>query len=181
MKDPRVERTRYHNLNDIIFIAIAAVLSGAESWNEIEFYGEMKEEWLKEVLELPNGIPSHDTFNRLFSALDPDEFEKCFLNWIKSVNEITKGEVVSIDGKTIRGSKRLGFKTATHIVSAWADKNELVLGQIKVDEKSNEITAIPKLLENLLIKDCIVTIDAMGCQKKIARKIVSKQAAYIAF
>ena len=179
MKDPRVERTRYHNLNDIIFIAIAAVLSGAESWNEIEFYGEMKEEWLKEVLELPNGIPSHDTFNRLFSALDPDEFEKCFLNWIKSVNEITKGEVVSIDGKTIRGSKRLGFKTATHIVSAWADKNELVLGQIKVDEKSNEITAIPKLLENLLIKDCIVTIDAMGCQKKIARKIVSKQAAYI--
>ena len=179
MKDPRVERTRYHNLNDIIFIAIAAVLSGAESWNEIEYYGEMKEEWLKEFLELPNGIPSHDTFNRLFSALDPDEFEKCFLNWIKSINEITKGEVVSIDGKTIRGSKKLGFKTATHIVSAWADKNELVLGQIKVEEKSNEITAIPKLLENLLIKDCIVTIDAMGCQKKIARKIVSKQADYV--
>lgn len=179
MKDPRVERTRYHNLDDTIFIAIAAVLSGAESWNEIEYYGEMKEEWLKEVLELPNGIPSHDTFNRLFSALDPEEFEKCFLNWIKSINETTKGEVVSIDGKTIRGSKKLGFKTATHIVSAWADKNELVLGQIKVDEKSNEITAIPKLLENLLIKDCIVTIDAMGCQKKIAGKIISKQANYI--
>jgi len=179
MKDPRVERTRYHHLNDILFIAIAAILSGAESWNEIEYYGEMKEEWLKDVLQLPNGIPSHDTFNRLFSALDSDEFEKCFLNWVKSVNKITKGEVVSIDGKTIRGSKKLGFKTATHIVSAWADKNELVLGQIKVEEKSNEITAIPKLLENLLIQDCIVTIDSMGCQKKIARKIVSKQADYI--
>ena len=101
MKDPRVERTRYHNLNDIIFIAIAAVLSGAESWNEIEFYGEMKEEWLKEVLELPNGIPSHDTFNRLFSALDPDEFEKCFLNWIKSVNEITKGGWLALMGKRL--------------------------------------------------------------------------------
>ncbi len=179
MKDPRVERTRYHNLHDILFITIAAVLSGAESWNEIEFYGKIKKQWLKEVLELPNGIPSHDTFNRLFSALDADEFERCFLNWIKSLNEITKGEVVSIDGKTIRGSKKLGFKTATHIISAWADKNKLVLGQIKVEEKSNEITAIPKLLENLLIKGCIVTIDAMGCQNKIAKKIVSKQADYI--
>ena len=179
MKDPRVERTRYHNLNDIIFITIAAVLSGAETWNEIEFYGEMKQEWLKEVLELPNGIPSHDTFNRLFSALDPVEFERCFLNWIKSVNKTTKGEVISFDGKTIRGSKKIGFKSATHIVSAWADKNEIVLGQIKVDQKSNEITAIPKLLENMLIKDCIVTIDAMGCQKKIAKKIVSQEANYI--
>ena len=179
MKDPRVDRTRYHNLNDIIFIAIAAVLSGAESWNEIEYYGEMKEDWLRTVLELPNGIPSHDTFNRLFSALDPNEFERCFLNWVKSVNESTKGEVVSIDGKTIRGSKKLGFKTATHIVSAWADKNELILGQVKVDEKSNEITAIPQLLDSLLVTGCVVTIDAMGCQKKIARKIVSKKADYI--
>jgi predicted transposase YbfD/YdcC len=179
MKDPRVERTRRHNLDDIIFITIAAVLSGAESWNEIEFYGEMKEKWLKTILELPNGIPSHDTFNRLFSALDPNEFEKCFLNWIKSINKSNQGEIISIDGKTIRGSRKRGFKTATHIVSAWADKNELILGQIKVDEKSNEITAIPQLLESLLIKDSIVTIDAMGCQKKIARKIVSKQADYI--
>ncbi len=128
---------------------------------------------------MPHGIPSHDTFNRVFSALDADAFEQCFLNWIRSVNEITKGEVISIDGKTIRGSKKLGFKTATHIVSSWADKNELVLGQIKVEEKSNEITAIPKLLEHLLLKGCIVTIAAMGCQKKIARKIVSKQAHYI--
>ena len=179
MKDPRVERTRHHNLDDIIFIAIASVLSGAESWNEMECYGEMKEEWLKTILELPNGIPSHDTFNRFFSALDADEFENCFLKWIKSVNKATKGEVISIDGKTIRGSKGLGFKSATHIVSAWADKNEIVLGQIKVDEKSNEITAIPKLLDSLLIKDCIITIDAMGCQKNIAKKIIKKQADYI--
>jgi len=179
MKDPRVDRTRYHDLNDIIFIAIAAVLSGAESWNEIEFYGNIKKDWLETILELPNGIPSHDTFNRVFSALDADEFESCFLGWIKSINEATKGEVVSIDGKTIRGSKRIGFKTATHIISAWADKNELVLGQVKVDQKSNEITAIPKLLDSLLVKGCIVTIDAMGCQKNIAKKIVRKQADYI--
>jgi len=179
MKDPRVDRTRYHNLNDIIFIAIAAVLSGAESWNEIEFYGNIKKDWLEAILELPNGIPSHDTFNRVFSALDAEEFESCFLKWIKSVNEATEGEVVSIDGKTIRGSKKIGFKTATHIISAWADKNELVLGQIKVDQKSNEITAIPKLLDSLLVKGCIVTIDAMGCQKDIAKKIVRKQADYI--
>ncbi len=179
MKDLRVERTRQHNLNDIIFISIAAVLSGAESWNEIEFYGEMKEEWLKTVLELPNGIPSHDTFNRLFSALDPEEFEKNFLSWIKSINKSTKGEVISIDGKTVRGSKKTGFKTATHLVSTWADINELVLGQIKVDEKSNEITAIPQLLDALLIQGSVVTIDAIGCQKKIARQIVSKKADYI--
>jgi predicted transposase YbfD/YdcC len=145
----------------------------------MEYYGEMKKEWLKSILDLSGGIPSHDTFNRFFSALDADEFEKCFLKWVKSINEATQGEVISIDGKTIRGSRKAGFKTATHIVSAWADQNELVLGQIKVDEKSNEITAIPKLLNALLIKGCVVTIDAMGCQKKIARKIVSKQADYI--
>lgn len=179
MKDPRVERTKHHKLDDIIFIAIASVLSGAESWNEMECYGEVKEDWLKTILELPYGIPSHDTFNRFFSALDPEEFESCFLNWIKSINKATKGEVIGIDGKTIRGSKNLGFKTATHIVSAWADKNELVLGQIKVDEKSNEITAIPKLLDSLLLEGCIVTIDAMGCQKNIAKKIIKKNANYI--
>ncbi len=179
MRDPRIDRTKHHNFDDIIFIAIASVLSGAESWNEMEYYGEMKEDWLKTILELPNGIPSHDTFNRLFSSLDPDEFENCFLKWIKSINKAMVGEVVSIDGKTIRGSKKSGFKTATHIVSAWADKNEIVLGQIKVDEKSNEITAIPKLLNSLLIKGCIVTIDAMGCQTKIAKKIIKKKADYI--
>jgi len=179
MKDPRVDRTKRHLFDDIVFIAIATVLSGGESWNEMEEYGEMKKEWLCSFLELPNGIPSHDTFNRFFSALDAEEFEKCFLLWIKSIHQRTHGEVVSIDGKTMRGSRNQGCKTATHIVSAWADQNELILGQIKVDEKSNEITAIPKLLDVLLLEGCIVTIDAMGCQKSIAKKIVKKNANYI--
>lgn len=179
MKDPRVERTKRHQIDDIIFIAIASVLSGVESWNEMEQYGIYKREWLEGFLQLPNGIPSHDTFNRFFSALDPDIFESCFLAWVKSICEKTKGEIVSIDGKTMRGSRNQGCKSATHIVSAWADQNELILGQIKVSDKSNEITAIPKLLDALLLEGCVVTIDAMGCQKKIAKKIVKKKADYI--
>lgn len=179
MKDPRIERTKQHLIDDILFIAIASVLCGIDSWNEMEEYGEIKKEWLETFLELPNGIPSHDTFNRFFSALNPEEFERCFLSWIKTIQKKTNGEVVSIDGKTMRGSRNKGCKSATHIVSAWADVNELVLGQIKVDDKSNEITAIPVLLDSLLLEGCVVTIDAMGCQKKIARKIVSKKADYI--
>lgn len=179
MKDPRIERTKRHLFDDIVFIAIASVLSGGDSWNDMEEYGVIKKEWLSSFLELPNGIPSHDTFNRFFSALDADVFESCFLSWVKSIHQRTHGEVVSIDGKTMRGSRNQGCKTATHIVSAWADKNELILGQIKVEEKSNEITAIPKLLDALLLEGCVITIDAMGCQKNIARKIVSKKADYI--
>lgn len=179
MKDPRIDRTKQHLLVDIVFIAIASVLSGAESWNEIEQYGKIKKAWLESFLELPNGIPSHDTFNRFFSALDTDEFERCFLNWVKSICVETEGEIISIDGKTIRGSRKQGCKSATHIVSAWADSNELILGQIKVDEKSNEITAIPKLLDALLLEGCVVTIDAMGCQKAIIKKIIKKKADYI--
>lgn len=179
MKDPRVERTKLHKLEDIVFIAIASVLSGIESWNEMEMYGNVKKPWLETFLELPNGIPTHDTFNRFFTALDPDEFESCFLTWIKSISQSTKGELISIDGKTMRGSRLSGCKSATHIVSAWSDKNELILGQIKVDEKSNEITAIPKLLKALLLEGCIVTIDAMGCQRKIAKQIITKKADYI--
>jgi predicted transposase YbfD/YdcC len=179
MKDPRIERTKRHLMDDILFIAIASVLSGVDTWDEMELYGIKKRAWLETFLELPNGIPSHDTFNRFFSALDPDEFEKCFLEWIKSIYEQTHGEVISIDGKTLRGSRNKGFKSATHIVSAWADKNEIILGQIKVDEKSNEITAIPKLLDALLLKGCVVTIDAMGCQKSIAKQIIKKQADYV--
>lgn len=179
MKDPRVDRTKRHLFDDIIFISIASVLCGAESWNDMQEYGEIKKEWLSSFLELPNGIPSHDTFNRFFSALDADEFESCFLSWVQSIYKRTHGEVVSVDGKTIRGSKNQGCKSATHIVSAWADQNELVLGQIKVEEKSNEISAIPKLLDSLLLDGCIVTIDAIGCQKSIARKIVNKKANYI--
>ena len=179
MEDPRVERTKRHLLDDIMFITIAAVLSGAQGWNTIEEYGKAKKEWLETILELPNGIPSHDTFGRVFAALDADKFEEIFLKWIRSLQQNTDGELVSIDGKTIRGSRIGGSKYVTHIVSAWADKNDLILGQIKVDEKSNEIIAIPKLLDMLMIKGSTVTIDAMGTQTKIAKKIVSKGADYI--
>lgn len=179
LTDPRVERTKDHFLEDIIFIAIASVICGAETWNDMENYGNSKESWLRGFLKLPNGIPSHDTFNRVFSSLDPQELEGCFLEWIKSVAQITKGEIVSIDGKSICGSREKGSKSIVHMVSAWANVNHMVLGQVKVDEKSNEITAIPKLLEVLALKGCIVTIDAMGCQKEIAEKIVSNGADYI--
>lgn len=179
MQDPRIERTKDHLLEDIVFITIAAVICTAETWNEIEDFGNAKYAWLKTFLKLPNGIPSHDTFNRFFAALDPKEFEKCFIDWVNSVAKITDGEVVSIDGKTVRGSRGNGAKSAIHMVSAWANTNQLVLGQNKVDEKSNEITAIPALLEVLALKGCIITIDAMGCQTNIAEKIIGKEANYI--
>ena len=179
LTDPRIERTKDHLLEDIVFVAIASIICGAESWNDMENYGKSKESWLKSFLQLPNGIPSHDTFNRVFSTLDPEELEKCFLEWIKSVARITKGEVVSIDGKSIRGSKEKGSKSIVHMVSAWANTNHMVLGQVKVDEKSNEITAIPRLLEVLVLEGCIVTIDAMGCQIEIAKKIIKKRGDYI--
>lgn len=179
MKDPRINRKKLHQLEDIVFITIAAVLSGAESWNDIELYGNQKKDWLSSFLALPNGIPSHDTFNRFFGALDPMEFEKCFSEWVQSLAKIYPGDVVAIDGKTIRGSRGRGFHSAAHIVSAWSQNNQMILGQIKVDQKSNEITAIPVLLDSLLLEGSIVTIDAMGCQKEIARKIRTKRAEYI--
>jgi predicted transposase YbfD/YdcC len=174
LTDPRVDRTKDHLMEDIIFITIAAVICGAETWNDIEQYGKSKQSWLSQYLRLPNGIPSHDTFNRFFSALDPDEFEGAFLSWIRDVSSLTEGEIVSIDGKTICGSRCSGSKRAVHIVSAWASVNQLSLGQVKVDDKSNEITAIPKLLKVLAIKGCMVTIDAMGCQREIAAAITGK-------
>ena len=176
---PRIDRCKEHLMEDIIFITIASVICGAETWNEIESYGESKEDWLRSYLYLPNGIPSHDTFNRFFSALDPLAFEECFLSWIRAVCCLTEGEVVSIDGKSLCGSRDSNGKRAIHLVSAWASVNQLSLGQVKVDEKSNEITAIPKLLEVLALKGCIVTIDAMGCQRDIAENIISKEADYI--
>ena len=179
MPDPRIDRCKAHLLEDIIFITIAAVISGAETWNDIELYGRTKEAWLREYLRLPNGIPSHDTFNRFFSLLNPAVFESAFLSWVRAVSSLTDGEVVSIDGKTIRGSHDSSGKNAIHMVSAWSNANRLSLGQVKVDEKSNEITAIPKLLDVLVLKGCFVTIDAMGCQREIAEKIISKEADYI--
>jgi predicted transposase YbfD/YdcC len=179
LRDPRVERTREHLLEEILLIAIAAVLSGANSWNEIEHYGKSKREWLKTFLTLPGGIPSHDTFNRVFAALDAEQFEQGFAAWVASIAKLTAGEVVAIDGKTLCGTRQAGKKQLVHMVSAWAGANNLVLGQRKVDEKSNEITAIPKLLDALELSGTVVTIDAMGCQRQIAAKIVEKKADYI--
>jgi predicted transposase YbfD/YdcC len=184
LRDPRVERTREHLLEEILLIAIAAILSGANGWNEIEDYARSKQEWFKGFLTLPSGIPSHDTFNRVFSALDPEELEKGFVAWVSSIAKLTAGEVVAIDGKTLRGAsepskKGADKKAIVHMVSAWANTNSLVLGQRRVDEKSNEITAIPKLLDALELSGTVVTVDAMGCQRVIAAKIIDKKADYI--
>ena len=179
LRDPRVERNREHLLEEILLIAIAAVLSGAESWNDIADYGEAKREWLKTFLSLPSGIPSHDTFNRVFAALDPEEMEKGFVAWVSSIARLSAGEVVAIDGKALCGTRETGKKTLVHMVSAWAESNGLVLAQRKVDEKSNEITAIPKLLDALELAGTVVTIDAMGCQREIAGRIVEKKADYV--
>ena len=179
LRDPRVERTREHLLEEILLMTIAAVLSGAGSWNEIEGYGKAKRLWFKGFLKLPGGIPSHDTFNRVISGLDPAELEKGFAAWVSSIAKLTAGEVVAIDGKALCGTREAGKKTLVHMVSAWASANNLVLAQRKVDDKSNEITAIPKLLAALELSGTVVTIDAMGCQRSIAEKIVAKKADYI--
>jgi predicted transposase YbfD/YdcC len=180
LPDPRVERTKHHALIDILVIAVCAVISGADSWVDIEAYGKAKEAWLRGFLALPNGIPSHDTFGRVFGLLDPVAFERCFLNWVQSVFAITEGQVIAVDGKTVRRSRdeTLG-KGAIHMVSAWATQNHLVLGQVKTEEKSNEITAIPQLLALLDLHGCIVTIDAMGCQTAIAEQIVNQGGDYV--
>jgi predicted transposase YbfD/YdcC len=179
LQDPRVERTREHILEEILLIAIAAILSGANGWNEIENYGKAKSDWLRGFLRLPSGIPSHDTFNRVFAALDPEALEQGFVAWVASIAKLTAGEVVAIDGKSLRGTRKHGSKAIVHMVSAWANSNNLVLGQRKIDDKSNEITAIPKLLDALELTGTVVTIDAMGCQRSIAEKIVDRRADYI--
>jgi predicted transposase YbfD/YdcC len=166
-------------LQDIVLIAIAAILSGASGWDEIERYGKAKKPWFKGFLQLPGGIPSHDTFNRVFQALDPVELENSFLGWVKTIARLTSGEVVAIDGKTLRGTAGAEGKPIVHMVSAWASANNLVLAQRKTDAKSNEITAIPQLLAALELSGTVVTIDAIGCQKAIAEKIVDNQADYI--
>lgn len=180
MSDPRIERTKDHLLIDILAITILAVISGADGWVAIEAYGEAKYEWLKDFLELPNGIPSHDTFSRVFSRIEPEEFQQCFLSWVNSITKKLGVEVIAIDGKTLKQSyDRNKKQKALHIVSAWSTSNKLVLGQQKVDKKSNEITAIPTLLEMLEIEGSIITIDAMGCQKEIASLIIKKKADYV--
>ena len=180
VEDPRIERTKLHQLIDVITIAICAVICGADSWVAIETYGQAKKEWLKRFLELPNGIPSHDTFARIFSLIDPQNFQECFVSWMKSVAHLTDGEVIAIDGKSLKHSydKKAGNRSI-NMVSAWAATNKLVLGQRKVDSKSNEITAIPELIKVLDISGCIVTIDAIGCQKEIVNLISQKDGDYI--
>lgn len=178
LKDSRrASGNKQHELLDIVAICICAVISGAESWEEIESYGKIKQEWLSTFLNLPNGIPSHDTMNRVISTLCPIHFEECFSNWVSSLIVAT-GEIISIDGKTICGAKVNG-KSPIHMVSAWASVNNIALGQVKVTEKSNEITAIPTLIESLAIEGAVITIDAMGCQKKIAKCIVDRKAHYV--
>src|ERR1051325_6544762 len=163
--DPRIDRTKRHKLIDILVIAICATICGAEGWEEFELFGQSKHDWFKGFLELPNGIPSDDTFRRVFSRINPLQFQQCFLEWVRSVYELTQGQVIAIDGKHSRRSyDRATAKSAINMVSAWASENQMVLGQVKVDEKSNEITAIPELLRMLEISGCIVTMDAMGCQ-----------------
>jgi predicted transposase YbfD/YdcC len=177
--DPRVTGRCNHLLVDIIVIAITAILCGADDWNSIEGFGKAKQEWFRRFLQLPSGIPSHDTFRRVFARISPSAFQECFIEWVRDVAGTIKG-VIAIDGKTLRRSHDRGIgKKAIHMVSAWAAENSLVLGQVKTDEKSNEITAIPELLKLLDINGCIVTIDAMGCQKAIAKQIIEKKADYV--
>ena len=175
----RKERTSLHSLKDILVLSLCAIICGADGFVAIEEFGILKEPWLKTFLDLPNGIPSHDTIGRVFAALSPKALETVFRAWMKSVAVLTEGEVVAIDGKTLRRSFReAGSGLFVHMVSAWATRNRVVLGQVKTEEKSNEITAIPELLGLLYLKGCIVTIDAMGCQKEIAAKIIHEGADY---
>jgi predicted transposase YbfD/YdcC len=180
LKDPRIERTKRHQLLDIIVIALCGIICGAESWVEIVEFGKAKLAWLKQVLPLPNGIPSHDTFGRVFARLDPQAFQACFLQWVQAMSDRTHGEIVAIDGKTLRRSfDRARHQSPLHLVSAWACQNRLVLGQCKTDDHSNEITAIPHLLQLLDLTGCVVTVDALGTQKTIAQAITTAQADYV--
>jgi predicted transposase YbfD/YdcC len=180
LPDHRVEGKTDHNLIEIISLAICAIIAGCDNWTEIEIFCEGKLDWFKKFLILKNGIPSHDTFGRVFSLIDPVKFRECFIKWINAVHKASNGEIIAIDGKTVRRSfDKTNKKSAIHMVSAWVSNTGLVLGQVKVDEKTNEIKAIPHLLDLLVLKGCIVTIDAMGCKKKIAEKIIDKEADYV--
>lgn len=179
--DLRQQGKVLHKLIDVLFIAVAAFIAGADDWEIVILFAEERKQWLKKYLELPNGIPSVHTFRRVFRLIDPKQFEKCFILWTKEIARRSKGDIIAIDGKTIRGAKDNGNDTSKiHIVSAWSSQNNLFLGQVKTDEKSNEITAIPELLDLLYIKGNIISVDAMGTQKKIAEKIYKeKEANYV--
>ena len=180
LPDFRINRTKHHDLIDIVFTTLCAVVCGFdEGWEDIETFAKEREDWLKQYISLSSGVPSHDTFRRVFMHLDPKAFQDAFVGWVKAINSAQLDQaVVSIDGKTVRGSRGRG-RNAIHMVSAWCHEHGLVLGQTKVEEKTNEITAIPELLDLLELKGAIITIDAMGAQTKIAQKIIDKQADYV--
>ena len=182
LSDPRSAHApnQRHELIEILVIAVCAVICGADGWEDIEEYGKAQAEWLAQVLDLPHGIPGHDTFRRVLSRLDPEELTECFIAWTGALSDLCGGDIVAIDGKTLRHSfDRAASKTAIHMVSAWANANRLVLGQVKVEDKSNEITAIPKLIKMLDLAGATVTIDAMECQKEIAKVITDQEADYV--
>lgn len=179
LEDPRVLRTRRHPLVSIIVLAVAGVICNCDSWVEIQEFAKTKKKFFENFLSLPGGIPSHDTLGRVFSVLDARAFQDCFVSWVKELVGINQGKVVAIDGKTVRGShNRTSGKSAIHMVSAWVSENSVVLGSVKTEAKSNEITAIPELLKLLLLDGCIVTIDAIGCQKTIVSEIIKKNSDY---
>jgi predicted transposase YbfD/YdcC len=180
LEDPRIERKKLHCLIDMMVLSVCAISSGAEGWQGIVDFGHEKLEWLRRFIPLKNGVPSHDCMAYVFARISPEDFRTCFMAWVDSVRESTEGEVIAIDGKTSRGSKnRQQGKSPLHLVSAWACANRLVLGPDATAEKSNEITAIPKLLKLLELKGCIITIDAMGCQTAIAKQIVDQKGDYV--
>ena len=178
MEDPRVEGRCAHKLIEIILVAVCAVLCGAENWSQVEEYGKDKADWLKQYLDLANGIASHDTFGRVFRLLDATGFQARFMGWVEQFFSLKRGQVIAVDGKTARGS-RDGSRDAIQLVSAFAHENGLLLGQQRVDDKSNEITAVPDLLKLLFIKGCVVTVDALNCQTEIARTIIDSGADYV--
>lgn len=178
--DPRVERRKRHELKDIFFITLCASICGADSWVAIETFGKAKEEWFTKLLSLQNGIPSHDTFGNVFALIDTDEFCQCFSRWVDDLRQISELDIISIDGKCLRRSlDKSSNKAAIFMVSAWSSSNQLVLGQQRIDDKSNEITAIPKLLLQLDIAGSVITLDAMGCQTKVAENIIKREADYM--
>ena len=180
LEDPRVDRTKRHSLTDIVTIAICAVICGAEGWTQVEEFGQAKRKWFQTFLDLPHGIPSHDTFGRVFAKLAPEAFEACFMKWIEALAHKRQSRLIAVDGKTIRRSlDQAGNKAAIHMVSAWCQANHLALGQVATEAKSNEITAMPKLLKLLDLRGAVVSADAMGCQKRIAQQIIEQKADYL--
>jgi predicted transposase YbfD/YdcC len=180
LKDPRLDRRKRHLLIDILTIAVSAVIGGANTWTDLETFGKRRQDWFASFLKLPNGIPSHDTFERVFDRLDPQAFQRCLVQWLQAISEPLGLKHLAIDGKTLRhsGGGASPFRYL-HLVSAWATEAQLILGQVAVEEKSNEITAIPRLLELLDLKGALVSIDAMGCQKEIAQQIVDGGGDYV--